>query len=71
MRKIRTYLERHGITQEEFAERLECSQSLVSQWVNGVTEITPEYAVKIERETNGELTRKHLLPHLYRGMSMK
>lgn len=62
------YLKKHGITQQGFAERLRCSQSLVSQWLSGDTRMTAQWAVLIERETNGEVKRQHLLPDIYRGM---
>lgn len=63
------YLKKHGITQREFADRIGCSQSLVSQWITGETKLTGEWAVKIERETEREVLRQDLLPELYRGMA--
>lgn len=74
MKALETYLKRNAITQREFANRIGCSQGLVSQWINGDTQITGRWAVVIERETR-RLTpadwvrRQDLLPELYRGMA--
>ena len=62
--KLKTYLERHGMTQTEFAA--ECrrvvrgwspEQPEISRWVNG--EVTPTTLVRaaIERVTNGVVAR--------------
>lgn len=42
-------------SQGEFGKRLTppASQGLVSQWVRGITRITLNYALQIERETGG------------------
>src|SRR5688572_17357580 len=48
------YLDRHDITQQELAGRLGCSQSLVSQWISGDTEITVEWLIPIEEATERE-----------------
>jgi len=69
MKILDSYLKKNGITQREFAERLGCSQSLISQWINGDVEMTGKWAVAIERETDREVRRQHLLPELYRGMA--
>lgn len=66
---LEAYLKKHGITQKQFAARLGCSQSLVSQWITGETEMTGERAIKIERVTNREVRRQDLLPELYKGMA--
>lgn len=63
------YLEKHDITQKQFSDRLGCSQSLVSQWISGAVELTAAWAVRIERETGGEVKRQDLRPDLYRGMA--
>lgn len=66
---IEKYLKKHDITQRQFADKLGCSQSLVSQWISGDTQITGRWAVLIERATGGEVRRQELLPDLYRGMA--
>lgn len=65
---LERYLKRNGITQQEFAHRLGCSQSLVSQWISGAVALSGRWAVKIERVTEGGLLRQDLLPELFRGM---
>ena len=69
MKVIATYLRRTGLSQSQFAELLDCSQSLVSQWITGETSITPERALEIERVTSGKIKRQQLVPKLYRGMA--
>ena len=69
MSAIATYLKRTGLSQRQFAELLNCSQSLVSQWITGETRMTAERALEIERVTSGKIKRQQLLPELYRGMA--
>ena len=47
---IRVYLERHSISQQDFADKLGVSQSIVSQWVRGTTPVSPKMARRIEHE---------------------
>ena len=47
---IRSYLDRHNISQQDFADKLGVSQSIVSQWVRGTTPVSPKMARLIERE---------------------
>ena len=70
MKVLDAYLTKNGITQRQFADRLGCSQGLISQWINGKTEMTGQWAVKIERETRKAVRRQDLLPALYRGMAV-
>jgi len=69
MKVLDAYLTKNGITQRQFADRIGCSQSLVSQWINGDVTMTGQWAVKIERVTQRMVKRQHLLPDLYRGMA--
>lgn len=69
MKALATYLTKNRITQREFADRIGCSQSLISQWINGDVAMTGKWAIKIERETDREVKRQSLLPELYRGMA--
>jgi DNA-binding transcriptional regulator YdaS (Cro superfamily) len=56
------HLEKHlketSQSQGAFGQRLvpPASQGLVSQWVRGVTRITLDYALQINRESNGAVT---------------
>lgn len=45
-------------SQGDFGRRLNppASQGLVSQWVRGVTRVTLDYALQIERETDSQVT---------------
>jgi DNA-binding transcriptional regulator YdaS (Cro superfamily) len=62
---IKAYLEKHELSQEQFAKQLGVSQGLVWQWLDGRTRITAERAVEIEEKTAGEVTRRDLRPDLY------
>lgn len=66
---LEKYLQKHAITQKQFAEKLGCSQGLISQWINGETKVTGDWALRIERETKREVRRQDLRPELYRGMA--
>lgn len=57
------YSEKHG--RAELAEALKTSPAYVSQLASGHRRITAEMAIKIERATNGEVTRHELRPDLY------
>lgn len=63
------YLKKQGITQRQLADRLGCSQSLVSQWISGETKMTVDWALKIEKETERKVKRQQLLPDAYKGMA--
>lgn len=51
--KLQKYLHDHGITQAEFARRLNVSSGRVNEWVTGARVPRLETAVAIERETGG------------------
>jgi DNA-binding transcriptional regulator YdaS (Cro superfamily) len=52
-------------TQAELAGRLGVSQSMVSQWLTGISRITAERALDIERATQGQVTRHDLRPDIF------
>lgn len=62
---IRAYLEKNRLSQKNFAERLDVSQSLVAQWITGRARPTPKKAPDIIKITGGEVTREDLFPELY------
>jgi DNA-binding transcriptional regulator YdaS (Cro superfamily) len=62
---ISGYLEKHELSQEQFAKQIGVSQGLVWQWLNGHTRITAEKAVEIEKKTKGEIKRHALRPDLF------
>lgn len=55
---LENYLKESGKSQGTFGAKLSppASQGLVSQWVRGVTRITLDYALQIDRETGGAVT---------------
>jgi len=56
--QLEEHLKETKQSQGDFGKRLTppASQGLVSQWVRGVTRITLDYALQIERETAGAVT---------------
>lgn len=52
------YLKEVSQSQSEFGSQLTptASQGLVSQWVRGITRVTLDYALQIERVTGGRVT---------------
>lgn len=64
---IQAYLEKHGLSQQDFADQLGVSQVLISQWIKGRTRITPERAADIMEATAGEVSPQQLFPRLFAG----
>lgn len=62
---IKTYLETHGDSQEQFAKRIGVSQGLVWQWLEGRTRITAERAIEIEEKTDRQIMRNDLRPDIF------
>ena len=69
MQALQQYLNKTGLTQRQFADLIDCSQSLVSQWLTGKVQMTAEWAIAIERCTRQKVRRQDLLPEIYRGMA--
>lgn len=65
---LQEHLKHAGISQHEFGQGLTppASQALVSQWLRGVTRITLDYALQIERKSNGQVTPQDCAD-LYQG----
>lgn len=59
MSAIQRAIEKAG-SQDELARRINVSQGLVSQWVNGA-KIETRHFPEIERATNGHVTPEELL----------
>lgn len=51
------HLKQVGLSQGDFGAQLNppASQALVSQWIRGVTRVTLEYALQIERLSEGNV----------------
>lgn len=62
---IKTYLEKTGLSQEQFGKLVGVSQGLVWQWIEGRTGITLERVRQIVDATNGEITAHDLMPKTF------
>ncbi|MCU1282330.1 MAG: putative transcriptional regulator [bacterium] len=64
---IKTYLQKHGLSQDEFGKRLRnpVSQGLVWQWIEGRTNITIDRAREIVEASEGEITPHDLMPNVF------
>ena len=62
---IRAYLDKHKLSQKQFADQISVSQGLVWQWLNGITRVDPRHFKAIEKKTRGEVTREDCRPDLY------
>lgn len=63
---IQSYRKANNLSQIQFAELLvreghPATQSLVSQWENGLVSISPERATQIEKVTAGAISRTDLV----------
>lgn len=63
------YVEKNG--RADLADTLKTSPAYVSQLMGGHRRITAEMAIKIERATNGEVTRHEMRPDLYQEETKK
>ena len=52
-------------TQTSLAGRMGVTQGLVWQWIEGVTRITAERAIQIERVTGGQVGKHELRPDVF------
>lgn len=62
---LKTYFEKHGISQAELASRVGVSPSMVSQWLSGHRPIAAEKVIPIEQATEGACPRYELRPDIY------
>ncbi len=62
--KLPKYVQKVG-GQTAFAKKLGVTQGLIWQWLNGKTKISAEWAIKIERVSEGECTREEILPKIF------
>lgn len=54
----------HFGTQGKTAQALGCSQTTIFKWLHGKMNITPIYAIKVEKITNGKFKATDLCPKL-------
>ena len=64
--KLKAYLRYTGLLQVELAARLKVSQGRLSHWVLGRHSVPPKMIPAIEKATGGKVTRRDLLPLLYK-----
>lgn len=62
---IKSYREKHGLSQKAFADKVGVSQGMVWQWESGETAVTLEKAKTIVRETAGEVTPHDCIPDTF------
>lgn len=62
MNAISNFIISSGLAQSEFARRIGVSQSMLYQMVKGLRPVPEKICVRIERETNGVVSRKNLRP---------
>jgi DNA-binding transcriptional regulator YdaS (Cro superfamily) len=63
--ELADYLEKHDVSQKKFAGLVGVTQSMVSQWINGVRPIAAEKVIPIEGATKGRVSRHELRPDIY------
>jgi len=59
---IAQYLEHSQVSQSAFAALVGVSQSMVWQWIEGRRPVPEKRCARIERLTNGAITRQELRP---------
>lgn len=62
---LSTYMREHALPQSALAERVGVSQSMVSHWLTGRKQVTPEKAKAIELVTHGAVQRHELRPDIF------
>jgi DNA-binding transcriptional regulator YdaS (Cro superfamily) len=63
--EIEEYLFRNKITKTDFAKRIGVSRPHFHQMLSGKKRITAETAFKIEKETQGAVTKEELRPDIF------
>lgn len=62
MHPLEAFLEKHNLSQNQFAKDAGVSQPTISRYINGETkQASAKNALKIEKATNGTVTRMELL----------
>lgn len=59
---IQNYLDKHNLTQKQFAASVGVTAGMVNQWIKNIRPVSTLKARRIEEITNGELSRKALRP---------
>lgn len=62
---LSTYMRTCGLSQAAMADKIGVSQGMVSHWIGGRKQITPEKAKAIEAATHGAVQRHELRPDIF------
>lgn len=62
---IAEYMQRHELSQKDFAKLMGVSQSAVSQWLSNEKGISLPTAERMEKRTRGEIKVRALFPKLF------
>ncbi len=60
--RLDTYLQKHDLTQEQFAVLVGVTQNAVSQWISGQRCPRPQYLKNIANVTKGRVSANDFLP---------
>lgn len=66
---IKTYLEKHDLTQQQFADLVGVSQGQIGHWIHKRQQVSATAAVLIEKNTDGEIKRSELRPDIFDGIT--
>ena len=61
--ELSDYLRMTGLTQLEFAQKIPCSQSTISQILSGKMQVSEKMAKKIKETSNGQVECKTTTKH--------
>lgn len=62
---LKTYFEKTDVAQTELARKIGVTPGMVWQWVHSHRPIAAENVLKIEKATEGKVSRHELRPDLY------
>lgn len=65
MNILATYRKKHGLTQEQFADMLGCSQGMITHIERGRRTFSPQVAIQVEQITAGEIKKSDLRPDIF------
>lgn len=64
MESMKQFIEMYG-TQSNAGKAVGVSQATVWGWLHGTHKVSPRYALKIEKLTEGKIHRSNLRPDIY------
>ena len=65
MSYLKNFRKQHDLTRQELADMLGCSYSLIAHIEKNIRRITPENALLWEKRTNGQMSRRDLVPEFF------